>query len=150
MKSERDAFDLYFRRQNDARDDTGIYLEVIRWEHFLDAMSETRLQDEYNRAVRECDVFVCLFGTKAGRFTIEEFKVAQEAFTAKGHPLIYTYFCETPLTTGTANRDDLRSLWDFEDQLKSLEHYPTWCKNIDGLKLHFKEQLEKLRREGTL
>ena len=27
----------------------GIYLEIVRWENFLDAMSETRLQDEYNK-----------------------------------------------------------------------------------------------------
>ena len=42
-------------------------------ENFLDAMSENGLQEEYNRKVRECDVFVSLFKTKTGKFTEEEF-----------------------------------------------------------------------------
>ena len=41
----------------------GLYLEIVRWEDFLDAMSETRLQDEYNQEVRAADVVVCLFFT---------------------------------------------------------------------------------------
>ena len=42
---------------------------MIVWEDFLDALSPTRLQDEYNRAIRECDLFVMLFRTKVGRYT---------------------------------------------------------------------------------
>ena len=52
----------------------------MRWENFLDAMSETRLQNEYNKAVRDCDVFVSLFFTKTGKFTEEEFDVAHQQF----------------------------------------------------------------------
>ena len=55
---------------------SGIYLQVVRWEKFLDAMSETRLQDEYNESVSNADIFVSLFATKAGPFTEEEFGVA--------------------------------------------------------------------------
>ena len=72
----------------------GVYLTIVRWENFLDAMSETRLQDEYNKAIRECDVFVSLFFTKTGKFTEEEFDAAHEQFKAAGRPLIYTYFQE--------------------------------------------------------
>lgn len=52
LKDERDQFDLYFRQQNDELRKQGLYLKIIRWENFLDAMSESRLQDEYNKEVR--------------------------------------------------------------------------------------------------
>ena len=52
LREDRDEFDLYFRQQNDQLRKQGLYLEIVRWENFLDAMSETRLQDEYNKAVR--------------------------------------------------------------------------------------------------
>ena len=44
LRQDRDAFDLYCRQQNDRFRRTGRYLEVVRWENFLDAISETRLQ----------------------------------------------------------------------------------------------------------
>ncbi len=76
LKEDRDAFDLYFRQQNDVFRKQGLYLEIVRWENFLDAMSETRLQDEYNQEVKACDIFVSLFFTKTGKFTEEEFDTA--------------------------------------------------------------------------
>jgi len=55
--------------QNDQLRKQRIDLEIDRWSNFLDAMSETRLQDEYNKTVRACDVFVSLFFTKTGKLT---------------------------------------------------------------------------------
>lgn len=55
-------------------------MEVVRWENFLDAISETRLQDEYNAEVRKCEIFIALFFTKTGKFTEEEFDVAHNHF----------------------------------------------------------------------
>ena len=46
---DRNAFDLYFRQYNDQLRKEMVYLEIVRWENFLDAMAETRLQDEYNK-----------------------------------------------------------------------------------------------------
>lgn len=102
-------FDLFVRQQNDAFVKKGTYLEVVRWESFLDAMSATRLQDEYNKAIRDCDIIVCLFFTKAGKFTEEEFDVAYGQFKNTAKPRIYTYFKEAPITTGSAREEDLTS-----------------------------------------
>jgi hypothetical protein len=44
LKEVRDAFDLYFRQQNDSFLDQGLYLKIVRWEKFLDAMGEEGLQ----------------------------------------------------------------------------------------------------------
>ena len=68
-------------------------------------MSETRLQDEYNKAIRTCDVFVSLFFTKTGRFTEEEFDVAHEQFTLAQKPLIYTFFKNADIKAGSAREE---------------------------------------------
>ncbi|PLX96646.1 MAG: hypothetical protein C0622_14350 [Desulfuromonas sp.] len=150
LREDRDAFDLYFRQQNDRLRKQGLYLEINRWENFLDAMSETRLQDEYNDAVRGCDIFVSLFKTKTGKYTEEEFDVAHRTFKELGKPLIYTYFRKTNVSTSASNRNDLMSLWDFQQKLSDLGHFQTEYDSIDGLKSHFRDQLDKLSDEGRL
>ena len=46
---------------------------------FLDAVSQTRLQDEYNKAIKECDIFLMLFFTKVGKYAEEEFEKALDS-----------------------------------------------------------------------
>jgi hypothetical protein len=117
---------------------------VIRWENFLDAMSETRLQDEYNKAIRTCDLFVSLFFTKTGKFAEEEFDVAHRQFKDTKKPLIYTFFKDAPITTGSARKEDLNSLWAFQEKLRNLGHFHTPYENIEHLKRQFSDQLDKL------
>lgn len=148
LREDRDAFDLYFRQQNDRLRDRGVYLKIVRWENFLDAMSETRLQDEYNEAVRSSEIFVSLFKTKTGRFTEEEFDTAHRQFQATGKPRIYTFFRKASVSTTSGNRDDLKSLWDFQDKLKALGHFYTEYEDVDDLKLKFRDQLDRLLDDG--
>ncbi|MEN9865810.1 MAG: hypothetical protein RL748_1400, partial [Pseudomonadota bacterium] len=122
LRAERDNFELFLRQQNDHYQEQGTYLKIVRWENFLDAMSATRLQDEYNQAVRECDIFVSLFATKTGKYTEEEFDTAHKQFLASGRPYIYTFFKDAALSTGSADRQALQSLWAFQDRLKALGH----------------------------
>ena len=150
LREDRDAFDLYFRQQNDQLRKQGLYLEIVRWENFLDAMSSTRLQDEYNRAIRNCDVFVSLFKTKTGKYTAEEFDVAWQKFQATSKPRIYTYFRKAAVSTSASNRDDLMSLWDFQKKFAELGHFYTEYESIDGLQRHFRDQLDKLRADDLL
>lgn len=100
LEEDRDAFDLYFRQQNDRLRKQGIYLEIVRWENFLDAMSETCLQDEYNKEVKACDIFVSLFFTKTGKYTEEEFDTAHKQFLDTKKPLTYTFFKNAPQNIG--------------------------------------------------
>ncbi len=146
LEKERDAFDLYFRQRNDEHIKLGFYLKIVRWEKFLDAMSDTRLQDEYNEAIRHCDVFVSLFFTKAGKFTGEEFNVAFEHFQAKHKPLIYTFFKNAAVNTGELSKQkkDLMSLWAFQEKLSELGHYQTNYNSIEDLKLKFRDQLDMI------
>jgi hypothetical protein len=144
LSSERDAFELYLRQQTDHYLKDGIYLKIVRHENFSNAMSPNRMQDEYNRAVQECDVFVSLFFTKAGPFTEEEFDAAHRQFKVSGLPHIFTFFKDAEIKTGSAIPADLQSLWAFKDKLTSLGHYPTMYRNVEHLKLQFGEQLRRV------
>lgn len=150
LKEDRDAFDLYFRQENDRLLKQGLYLEIQRWENFLDSMSETSLQNAYNSAISRSDIFVCLFMTKTGRFTEQEFDVAHKAFSKLGKPLIYTFFKSAEVSLNKACREDLLSLWAFQDKLSGLGHYHTQYSNSEDLKLQFRRQLDRLVDEGRL
>ena len=77
-------------------------------------MSQTRLQNEYNQRIRQCDLFVMLFFTKVGKYTAEEFETAFGQFKATNKPFIFTYFKDADISTGSLNLDDLISLKSFQ------------------------------------
>ncbi len=64
-----------------------MFLNWLFGKTFLDAVSKTQLQDEYNKAIRECDIFVMLFFTKVRKYTEEEFQTAFGLFKATNKPL---------------------------------------------------------------
>ena len=144
LKTDRDEYDLYFRRRNDSLRKQGVYLEIIRWEYFLDAMTERGLQDEYNKAICNCDIFVSLFWSKTGRFTEEEFDTAHRQFVNTGKPLIYTFFKKDRIDVEEVNREEIVSLYDFKEKLKKLGHYYTSYNNTEHLKRQFSDQLGQL------
>ena len=99
LENDRVQFELFINRKNKIWHDQGIFVELVIWKDFLDAMSITRLQDRYNQAIRGCDLFVMLFCTKVGKYTAEEFENAFDEFSiTKKKPIIYTYFKASPYT----------------------------------------------------
>lgn len=150
LVEDRKEFEIFISRKSKDWVDQGVLLEVIVWEDFFDAVSQTRLQDEYNKAIRECDIFVMLFWTKVGPYTEEEFETAFEQFRATKKPFIFTYFKDAEIRTGSANKKDLMTLWAFQEKLDALGHFKTVYKNIDQLKFHFNQQLDKLAKNGFI
>ena len=140
LKIHRNEFEMFIRRKNDTLNKDGVYLNVIRWENFIDAMSRDGLQAEYNKAVQDCDIFVSLFHTKVGRYTEEEFSKALETFQANGKPLIFTYFNQESIPPNSDNS----SLIKFRKKLSDLKHYPTDYNGISDLLLKFDNQLSKI------
>ena len=101
LEADRKEFEIFIYRKSKEWVGKGVFLELIVWEDFVDAMSKTRLQDEYNKAIRECDLFVMLFFTKVGRCTEEEFETAFKQFRqATSKPFIFTYFKDAQVTHG--------------------------------------------------
>ncbi len=147
LKDDRVQFELFIGRENKKLVPKALFLELVIWEDFLDAMGPDGLQAEYNKAIKECDVFVMLYFTKVGKYTAEEFETAFGAFTEDGTPLIYTFFKDASINTGAARKDDLLSLWAFQDKLKSLGHYQTVYKNTEDLLLRFRSQLDLILEE---
>jgi hypothetical protein len=80
----------------------------------------------------------------------EEFDVAHRAFKDSGKPLIYAYFMETKIPNYKRLRENLMSLWSFQDKLSGLGHYPTHYTSIEDLLLQFLGQLDKLIEEGKI
>lgn len=148
LGEDRKEFEILINRKNKDWVARGAFLELVVWEDFLDAMSNTRLQDEYNKAIRQCDIFVMLFWTKVGRYTTEEFETAFGQFQATNKPFIFTYFKDAQISTCSANKQDLMSLWAFQEKLSALGHFYTVYKNVDELKLKFSQQLDKLAANG--
>jgi len=147
LKIDREQFEIFIYRKCKAWFDKGIFLHLDIWEDYLDAMGENGLQSEYNKAVTGSDIFILLVHNKVGKYTAEEFEKAFGNFKENKKPFIFTYF-KTPYTT--QNRADLQSLWTFEDKLNELKHYKTEYKNIEGLREHFGNQLEKLANSGFM
>lgn len=150
LKEDRKEFKSFIYDKCKEWNAKGVFLELVLWEDFLDAMSKTRLQDEYNRAIRECDLFVLLFFTKVGQYTAEEFETAFGQFQATGKPFILTYFKDAEISTGSIDEDDLMSLLAFKKKLKALGHFHTPYRNLDALQLHFGQQLDKLVASGFI
>ncbi len=148
LKEHRDAFDLHVRQLNDRWIKGGLHLEPVRWENFLDAMDARGLQSTYNKEAKACDIFVMLYRTKVGKYTVQEFETAFGQFQETGKPRIYTYFHHTKVDP-VADREGLHSLWAFQDKLRELKHYQTNYENVKALLLHFREQLDKLYNAGA-
>ena len=140
LRPERDAFELHLSRQRDTP------VQIVRWETADASMSRTRSQDEYNKLIRDCDIFVCLVFTKAGRYTVEEFNTAHEQFVRSGRPAIYTFFKDAAIQAGAAHSDDFNSRRDFQKKLDGLGHFYSTFKSTEDLLLQFTEQLKKQTR----
>ena len=96
LKAEREALELRVNRLNKQWHADGVFLDLQVWEDFIDAMSPTRKQDDYNAAILKADIFLLLVSTKVGKYSAEEFKTAHDRFKATRRPLVYTYFKNPP------------------------------------------------------
>lgn len=143
LKQDRQDFEIFISRKNDMLIKRGKYLKLVVWENFLDAMSLSRLQDEYNREIENCDIFIMLYFKKVGKYTHEEFLTAWNAFQKNGRPLIFTYFKNANITTGELSEEVL-SLINFQKQLKEKGHFYTSYSSESELQLHFSNQLDKI------
>lgn len=144
LENDRREFEIFINRENKELNEKGIFLRLEIWEDFIDKMSKTRLQDEYNTAVINSDVFLSLFWTKVGKYSSEEFNKALMSFQDKGRPFVYTYFKNAPVNPKDLNEEDANSKFRFLKELKELGHYPTDYNNIEDLKYKFKMQLQKI------
>ena len=149
LVQDRKDFREFLSLENDRLHARNTYYELVQWEHFLDAISDTRLQDEYNETVKTADIVICLFYTRAGKYTQEEFDVALNQFKETGSPLIYTYF-KTGAPEADPSDQNAIDLKNFKDRLSEIGHFYTSYENIHDLKFQFLKQLERLSDKGLI
>jgi hypothetical protein len=149
LKDDREAFRNFLSVENDLLHKKGVYLELVQWEHFLDAVSHTRLQDEYNKKLKASSIVVCLFYTRAGKYTQEEFDTALRQFRDTGSPMIYTYF-KTGAPTAHPGDESTQDLLKFKKRLEDIGHFYTSYDSIADLKFHFRKQLDRLGDMGFI
>ena len=133
LLQDRKDFREFLSIENDHLHKKGVYLELVQWENFLDTVSQTRLQDEYNKELENSSIVVCLFYTKAGKYTQEEFDTALKHFKEHNSPLIYTYF-KAPAPPADDNDAQAKELENFKARLRQIGHFHTNYNNIDDLK----------------
>jgi len=61
LKEDRKEFEIFINRKNKELRKRNIFISLEIWEDFLDAMSQTRIQNEYNKVIKKCGIFVMLF-----------------------------------------------------------------------------------------
>ena len=146
LSDDRNAFGNLVRRLDKIYEKRGIRIELFEWEDDEAAYNNRRKQDEYNDQIKASDMFLALFHTKAGKFTIEEFDIATEEFKKHASPKVYTY-CKD-LQEGEQESPELI---EFKHRLfEELGHY--WCRynNRDSMQLHFVMQLQLVETNGMV
>lgn len=133
FKNERNELQCFIDDMaREFRKNYDIDIEVLRCEKVDPRYVKGRSQDEFNGLIKNSEMCIFLFFTKAGEYTIEEFEVARKAFEASenGKPKIYTYF-------KTINDVSVeKSVTDFMSELdKNLKHFYQTFSHIDTVKL---------------
>ena len=150
LAADRRAFEVFIGRENKRLKENNVFLHLEIWEDSGEALSQTRSQDEYNRLLLDCDLFVMLYWTKVGKYTNEEFDLARAQFLSAGQPLkIYTY-CKTIAPPASPSPADTDSLRVFGGKLHGISHFPIHYDSPEGLQLHFGTRLKDLFADGTL
>ena len=122
-----------------------IFFDEDNYEQIINFYQDER---EYNKALRECDIALCLFFTKVGKYTAEEFDTAYQVFKAIGKPKIWTYFKDAPVNTGSIT-DEISTLLSFKKKIGDLGHFYSVYTNIDNLINQFRNQLDKILPQLT-
>ena len=144
LAEERIRFGNLIRQLDDIYQKRGIHIKLLMWEDFDPCYNNCRKQDEYNAWIRESQIFVALFSTKAGIYTREEYDVAKEENRLRKLPKLMI-FCRDlqPGEVETAELIDFKQTLD-----KELGHFWGRYNTSDKLHLDFVMWLE--RSEASL
>ena len=116
-------------------------------QQYRNEFRQGNLQHEYNKAIRNCAIFVSMFFTKTGKFTAEEFNVAHKRFLETGKPKIYTFFKKASVDIEDLGQE-INTLLKFKRKLKKLGHFYTTYNSVEDLQKRFRNQLDLLMDGG--
>lgn len=130
LTDDRKEFGNLIRRIDDIYQKRGIHIQLLVWEDLDLTYRNRRKQDEYNKVIKQCHIFVALFYKLAGKYTREEFEIAREERKRRMIPHIIIY-CRD-LKEGDV---ESKELTEFKQHLDNeLGHF--WGHYSTGDKLH--------------
>lgn len=145
LGEEKREFEIFIYRENKRLKDQNVFLQLVVWEHFIDASSKISPQDAINEAINTCEIFVALFSTKIGKYTKEEFQAALERYKKGANPqYIFTFFKNQEVRVSNIDKTEISHFFSFQNQLKDLGHYYTTFTSTSDLFYSFHSQLEKI------
>ena len=86
LELERTYIGDFINDINSTFADTAVRVRLLKWELFDPSFKGERKQNEYDRQIKKADVFIALFRTKAGKYTMEEIEVAKNEYTQNKRP----------------------------------------------------------------
>ena len=143
LAEERIRFGDFIRTLDDTYEQRGFRIKLIKWEDLPKGNDGRPTQETYNEYVRQCDLFVSLFYTKAGEFTLKEYNVAKQTQCELGKPTIYVFL----RVLDKGEKED-KTLTDFKQNvLGTVKHYWTNYESSDTLQLKFVMDLLKIENK---
>jgi hypothetical protein len=109
LELERVHIGDFFNDINSILADTTVRVRLLKWEVFDPSYKGERKQTEYDQRVKKSDIFVALFRTKVGPFTIEEVDVAKNAYTQNKRPQELYCFIQNSQEKRAFDADELKS-----------------------------------------
>lgn len=108
-----------------------IHIQLVKWEYLDSSMGPKHKQDEYNDALRDCEMCLVLYWTRFGDYTTIELDTAYKERCAGNNPQkLYVYFKE-----GANLSPELQAFRDSFPQ--RYGHFYSYFQNIDTLKAEF-------------
>ncbi|MEM9091264.1 MAG: NB-ARC domain-containing protein [Cyanobacteria bacterium P01_F01_bin.53] len=137
LADDRKEFKAFIHSKNNEWSDWGIRFRLEIWEDTSSALAADGSQSEYNKILRDCDIFLLLAQNKVGQYTVEEFHNAHQQFLETGKPLIFTYF-KPPAVVDARG---MASVVAFLERLSELEHFKNDYQTISDLRDHVGSEL---------
>lgn len=108
-----------------------IQVHLVKWEYLDSSMGIAHKQEEYNKALRECDICIVIYWNVFGQYTKQELDTAYNELIAGRNPhKIYVYFKDSSNAS--------QELLEFRDSFpKQYGHFYCPFDNIDTLELNF-------------
>ncbi len=146
FKQERNELGNFILGINNTFRKRGIYCHLELCENREGAMFiGGRKQDEFNEFIKESDAVFVLFFKKAGKYTLEELKLAQTCFKERGRPKVYVYFKNFDENNLT---DEVRVVYEL--LTNEYQHFFGTFENIATVKVDLLRAIFELSAEPAL
>jgi hypothetical protein len=141
LMEERQAIDRFVSKEN-RRLHPDTFLDLVMWEDQIQSFDQQRIQDVFNEQLEECDIVLCLFFTKVGKFTKEEFDLAYARLKQGQNPhYLYVYF-----KSGSVDIDDIDEeilkIRKLKQEIANAEQIFHTFTSQDDLLLQLRNQLD--------